>query len=110
MNPWTARLVSLLLVALALVFCEPKRAAAATTPLPGIVSGAGAGFTPACGTAADGDLGLPKSKTNLAAVSTGAMVVALIDRTPAVDVPLLPWTVPHQISVEVLVARAPPLV
>ncbi len=109
MNHWGARLVSLLLITLALGFCAPDRASAEAPALLGIVSD-DARVTPACDTATDNDPGLPKSQTGLVPVSGDATAVAPVDAPQAAAVPLLPPAVPRHVALEVRASRAPPLV
>jgi hypothetical protein len=109
MNRRGARLVSLLLIALALGLCIPDRASAEAPAPHGIVS-EDARVTPACDTTTDDEPGLPRSKPGLVAVSAGAVALALVDEPPAAAVLSLPPADPRHVALEVLASRAPPLV
>lgn len=109
MNHRGTQLTSLLLIVLAFGLCAPDLASAETPAPPGIVSD-GVGVTPACDTATDDDPGLPKSKAALPAITSGSVAVAPVDAPRAATEPPLPLVVPRQVALEVVAARAPPLV
>ena len=109
MNHRAAQLVSLLLIALASGLCAPDRSSAETPAPPGIVSDE-ARVTPACDIATNDDPSLPKSKTGVVAAGASAVAVAPVDAPPAAAAAPLPLAALHQIALEGLASRAPPLV